>query len=114
MLTCCRRRSERVLTSWKAWIRHPYGVVDATVTDVNATGLFVRTVRPGDLGRIVTVRVQLSDGPMDLYGLVRFIGMTVAGRGMGVELLVMAANKRQRWLRHYQTLVSANPEWLAA
>jgi hypothetical protein len=88
--------------------------VDATVTDVNATGLFVRTVRPGDLGRVVTMRVQLSDGPMDVYGLVRFVGMTVAGRGMGVELLVMAAPKRRRWLRNYQSLLPATQERLAA
>jgi hypothetical protein len=91
-------------------IRAPFGMVDGTVTDVNLNGLFVRTSRPGEIGRIVAVRVQLPDGPMDVFGLVRFVGRSSAGHGMGVELLVMAAPKKKRWTSQYHALLNASFE----
>ena len=104
MLHQSRRRSERILTNWRASLCGSRGGMTATVTDASLEGLFVRTRELPEIGQVVWLMVELPDGPMEVFGVVRFVGETIAGRGAGIELLPLGTRNRERWINAYQGL----------
>ncbi len=105
MLNTSKRRSERILTNLVARMLDDEGAVEVTVTDINAHGMFVRTGCTEVIGGIRRFEVSLPDGTaLELLGIVRFCGATVAGAGMGIELGGVQNGTHSRWHRLYQTM----------
>jgi hypothetical protein len=106
MLKTSKRRSERILTNLGARMMDEEDAVDVTITDINAHGMFVRTQCTDVIGGIRRFEIALPDGTqLELIGVVRFCGATVAGAGMGIELGGMPHITQARWNALYEALL---------
>ncbi len=106
MLKTSKRRSERILTNLGARMMDDEDAIDVTVTDINAHGMFVRTDCTDVIGGIRRFEVALPDGSeLELLGVVRFCGNTVAGAGMGIELGALPRLTQARWRALYAGLL---------
>ncbi|HZS40451.1 MAG TPA: PilZ domain-containing protein [Polyangia bacterium] len=105
-----RRRSERVPCSIPVrWLRRS-GVRELRAGDLNAHGMFLRC--PEDVKllpeELMLLEVVLPDRVLTAFGIARFIGKSVNGYGIGLELFVMEDRTRRAWLAYYRSLVAAH------
>src|SRR5690242_1611408 len=99
------RRSERMVTSLPVrWLLRS-GSVDCVASDVNADGLFLRTDVSAMPGALMQLELRLPTGPITVFGVARFVGNTLAGAGIGIELFMMGPPERRSWLGFYRSLI---------
>jgi hypothetical protein len=98
-----KRRTERVSVELPVtWLRGGRQI-RCTALDINAGGMFLGTdvvVAHGALMRIV---VQLDDGALELFVTARYVGRTMSGRGIGVELFLFDEAGQARWTAFYRS-----------
>ena len=70
--------------------------------DLNADGLFIVTAENADLNYMVDLAVTLPTGKISFTGVVRFIGQTRYGQGIGVQLHVISKEDQLLWLAFYR------------
>jgi hypothetical protein len=94
------RRSPRFATSLPT--RWRYSLTTGVVaTDASREGLFLRSTYTASLGSLLQLEVELPTGIVELVVLVRFIGETNRGAGMGVEILQAVTEiGRARWINY--------------
>lgn len=100
------RRTKRVACQIPVRWHRRQGDLEVTATDVNADGMFLcsdeETAPPGTL---IQLLVQLPDRTLAVNAVVRFVGQTQSGRGMGVELFMMPVATRRQWLSFYRFML---------
>jgi hypothetical protein len=101
-----RRRTKRVSTSLMVVWHRRGGDVDAVATDINADGLFLLTDEVIDPGALMELRMMLPGGMLQVLATARFVGRTQVGNGIGVELFMLPAHARRRWLAYYRGLLA--------
>jgi hypothetical protein len=77
--------------------------------DINAHGMFVFAHEEERLlpEELMLLEIVLPDRVLTAFGIARFIGQTVNGYGIGVELFVMEDRARRMWLQYYRSLATA-------
>jgi alkylated DNA nucleotide flippase Atl1 len=75
--------------------------------DLNSDGLFLRTEMPVDLHYVMDLVIRLPAGPIEVFGVARFVGMTRYGHGVGVALHSMTKEESERWWTFYRAQVAA-------
>lgn len=103
-MTPSLRRSERIADALPVrWIRRP-AVLELSTADINLHGMFIRTRHAPQHGSLMQLEVQLPTGPVSMFVSVRFVGETVSGHGIGVEIFLIEAADRTAWSDHYRAL----------
>jgi len=97
-----RRRSDRINVALPVrWIRGKR-VVELTANDMNLHGMFLRTDEETMPGALMKLEVELPGGTIALFGTARFVGTTMNGRGIGVEIYLLEDSARATWVACYR------------
>jgi hypothetical protein len=75
--------------------------VSCQAGDFNLHGLFLQTDESTVPGSLLQLRVTLPEGTIDMFVTARFVGRTVSGHGIGVEIFIISDEDRELWTRHY-------------
>lgn len=59
---------------------------------------------------VMDLQVSLPAGSIDVFGVVRYVGPTKFGRGVGVSLMALSDTERQSWKTFYNAALSASRE----
>ena len=91
-----RRRSTRapcdVPVTWRR--RKP---VVGSMRDVSADGLFLVTSESVALNQVMSLVVTLPDGPIEFFGVSRYVGESQHGHGIGVSIHTLSHQEQLRW-----------------
>ena len=97
------RRSERITVELSVvWLRGERSVLCAA-TDMNIHGFFLSTDEDIQPGSLMHLHVALPERNITLFGTARFVGNTLGGRGIGVEVFIIDEESRAAWLSYYHT-----------
>lgn len=99
-----RRRAPRVLVDLEVDYGNEDNYLFAYITDISATGIFVRTTTPEPAGTELNLRFTPDDGdpPMELEGEVIWVNTYRPGQpdslhpGMGIRFIGLEAEERFR------------------
>jgi len=98
------RRTERLpvelIVTWNRAGRD----VACSAVDVNAHGLFIRTDEIVEPESLMHLRVQLPDRVLEMFVTARFVGKTVSGHGIGVEIFLIDDVSQCHWVAFYERL----------
>ena len=83
------RRTERLPVELNVLWNRAGRDIPCTAVDVNAHGLFVRTDEVVEPESLMHLKVTLSDRVLEMFVTARFIGKTVSGHGIGVEIFLI-------------------------
>lgn len=98
------RRSERLATNLPVvWIRGTR-LVRAVGRDVNLHGLFLCTDETTEPGSLMRLHVTLPDLTIELFVTARFVGRTISGQGIGVEIFAGDGPSHAHWVAFYRGL----------
>ena len=101
------RRSERIATDLKVrWIRRSQ-VVELAAIDMNQHGMFLACEEQVNTGQLLQIEVLVPGEPLTMFVVVRFVGETHSGKGMGVELYLMDDKYRAQWAAFYRSELAA-------
>jgi len=100
------RRTERIASGIRVSIMRGGVLKPAIVADVNEHGLFIATQCSVEPGELIKVVIELPDGPLTACVVVRFVGRTSAGQGLGTEFLCVGESEMRRWSRYYRGLLA--------
>ncbi len=78
--------------------------IPCTAVDVNAHGMFLRTEELVEPESLMHLRVQLPDRVLEMFVTARFVGKTVSGQGIGVEIFLIDDVSQAHWLAFYEGL----------
>ncbi len=73
--------------------------------DQSARGLLVVTDLPVELQFTMDLVLGLPDGPIEVFGVARFVGPTRFGRAVGISLMAMTTEENERWWAYYRAAV---------
>jgi hypothetical protein len=105
--TSRNRRSPRLPVRLPArWIRRQ-GTSELEARDINLHGMFLSTDEPRPPGSLLQIEVTLPTGLVTLFVTVQFVGTTVSGHGMGVEIFLMSPRHRNQWTTYYRSLLGS-------
>jgi hypothetical protein len=99
------RRSRRVKAELPVrWVRARDAI--AMVADsLSIEGLFLRIAEPPPVGSLVPIEVDLPSGQtVQMVVVVRFIGKSSRGAGMGVEIHSLDKEWHETWRLTYESL----------
>lgn len=92
-----RRRTTRTPCDLPVtWLRRGR-VAIGCVRDVNADGFFLLTPETVALNQVMNLVVMLPDGPIDFFGVSRYVGVSVHGHGVGLSIHTMSHHEQARW-----------------
>ena len=69
--------------------------------DINADGFFLLTPETVAQNQVMNLVVMLPDGPIDFFGVSRYVGVSVHGHGVGVSLHTLSPHEHTRWRRFH-------------
>jgi hypothetical protein len=98
-----KRRSARLASSLHVrWVRLPK-TRELLAANINEHGMFLRTDATTSLDSLMQLEATLPGGAITMFAVARFVGTTVNGRGIGVEIRLMDEKQRQAWLAFYRS-----------
>ncbi len=101
-----QRRTERVPTRIIVrWMRKPYPV-ELVAVDINLHGMFLQTDETIMPDGLMQLEVLLPDGAVQMFVRARFVGRTVSGHGIGLEIFLMDERHRAHWDAYYRAALS--------
>lgn len=68
----------------------------------NVHGMFIVTEHDASVGYLMDLTIETPWGPISCTAVPKFVGETPQGRGIGVELHVMASGDREMWNAYYR------------
>jgi hypothetical protein len=95
------RRSERLLVTLPVVWNRGGRAVSCLARDFNLHGLFVATEEVIEPGSLMHVRVALPERTIEMFVTARFVGRTLAGAGIGVEIFIIDDESRTAWVQYY-------------
>jgi hypothetical protein len=105
-----RRRTERVSVALEGrWLRRGQ-VSRAPVADVNAHGLFLRSVEAAPAGALMQLEVDLPTGTIALFVSARHVARGDGSRGTGAEIYLMGEGEKSAWMGYYRECLRALTE----
>ncbi len=100
-----KRRSLRLAIKLPVqWIRSG-GTLDVSAADINLYGFFLATDQTTEPGRLIHLLVTLPRRPISMLVTARFVGKTMSGEGIGVEIFHMNEPDSADWRTYYRTLL---------
>lgn len=100
-----KRRSLRLdLTLSVQWIRRT-GNLEVNAGDVNLYGFFLATPQPTEPGRLLHLLVVLPQKTISMLVAARFVGKTMSGEGIGVEIFHMNEADSTEWRSYYRSMM---------
>ena len=78
-------------------------LVVASMRDVSAHGLFLLTPQSVGLNQVMNLVVTLPDGPIEFFGVSRYVGESKQGHGIGVSIHTMSTEEKSRWCSFHRT-----------
>lgn len=100
------RRSERISVDIPVVWTRAGRCVPCVARDLNMHGLFLFTDEIVEPGSLMHLRVALPERTIDLFATARFVGRTLSGNGIGVEIFIIDDASRSHWIAHYQALMA--------
>jgi hypothetical protein len=100
------RRTERLPVELKITWNRAGREIECIVVDVNAHGLFVRTDEIVEPESLMHLRVHLPERALEMFVTARFVGKTVSGHGIGVEIFLIDEISQCHWLAYYERLLA--------
>ena len=102
------RRTERFAVELPVtWIRGGRAL-SCTAVDSNAHGRFVRTDEIVEHESLMHLRVALPARELEMFVTARYVGRTVRGQGIGVEIFLIDDVSQCHWLSYYEELAAAH------
>jgi hypothetical protein len=102
-----KRRSQRIPTRLPVrWMRRPYPI-ELVAVDINLHGMLLQTDETIVPDGLLQLEVLLPDGAIRMFMRARFVGRTVSGHGIGLEIFLMDERDRGQWDAHYRRLLDA-------
>ena len=96
------RRSKRLPTRIKVrWVRRDGGI-DLEATDISLHGMFLRTDYATTPGSLLQLVVMLPTRAIRMFVTARFVGSTMGGHGIGLEIFLMDELDRRAWRDYYR------------
>jgi hypothetical protein len=71
--------------------------VVASIRDVSVEGFFLLTPESVALNQMMNLVVTLPDGPIEFFGVSRYVGESKHGHGIGVSIHTMSNQEKTRW-----------------
>jgi type IV pilus assembly protein PilZ len=110
-----RRRSDRIEVTWAVDCETEDTFLYASITNISAMGIFVRTNEPLAVGTEVTLRFAPPNSPggFVLRGQVQWINRAVAGSpnpGMGIRFAELTLDDRERIVDAIHTIAYLREE----
>lgn len=103
-----QRRSERFATRLTVrWMRKPHPI-EIVAVDVNLHGMFLQTDETIIPNGLMQLEARLPEGTISMFARARFVGRTVSGHGIGIEIFLMDERDRANWEAYYRRLVAAH------
>ena len=96
------RRTERLPVELNVTWNRAGREIACVAVDVNAHGLFVRTEEIVEPESLMHLKVQLPDRVVEMFVTARFVGKTVSGHGIGVEIFLIDDVSQVHWLAFYE------------
>jgi len=106
-MTVDRRRSPRVPCDLPVEWRRGWRVVIAHARDLDADGFFMATAHNIALNTAMDLVVTLPSDQITVVGLARYQGVTRHGRGVGVAMLAISDEDREKWTAYYRAELDA-------
>jgi hypothetical protein len=98
----CRRRTPRVSIKIPVrWIHLPHPTC-AFAANINAHGLFLVTPKQAAVGELMDLEAELPDGKLRMFAVSRYVGVTLAGHGIGAEIFAITPSDSWRWMNFYR------------
>jgi hypothetical protein len=107
------RRSERIPVEIPVVWSRGGRAVSCLARDLNLHGLFLCTDEIVEPGSLMHLRVALPERTIEMFTTARFVGRTLSGQGVGVEIFIIDDDSRAAWIQYYQRLCAeheAQPE----
>ena len=98
------RRTERLPVELHVTWNRAGRDLPCSAVDINAHGLFVRTDEIVEPESLMHLRVQLPDRVLEMFVTARFVGKTVSGHGIGVEIFLIDDVSQCHWVAFYERL----------
>ncbi|MCU1278510.1 MAG: PilZ domain [bacterium] len=98
------RRTERLPLELSVTWNRAGREIPCTAVDVSAHGLFLRTDEIVEPESLMHLRVRLPRHVVEMFVTARFVGPTVRGRGIGVEMFLIDDVSNCRWVSFYEHL----------
>lgn len=76
--------------------------LECAAVDINAHGMFLRTDQIVEPESLMHLRVRLPDRVVEMFVTARFVGSTVSGRGIGVEIFLIDDVSQCHWMTFYE------------
>ena len=74
--------------------------------EVTGDGFFLLTPEVVALNQVMNLAVMLPDGPIEFFGVSRFVGTSHHGRGIGVSIHTMTREEKNRWHKFHRAAAS--------
>ena len=98
------RRTERLVVELSVTWNRAGREISCTAVDVNAHGLFLRTDEIVEPESLMHLKIDLPERVLEMFVTARFVGRTVRGQGIGVEIFLIDDVSNCHWLAHYEAL----------
>jgi PilZ domain len=96
------RRTERVNVELSVVWHRAGRRLDCRVLDINAHGMFISTDQIIEHESLMHVCIKLPEHELPMFVTARYVGRTVKGHGIGVEIFLIDDVSRSRWLAFYE------------
>jgi hypothetical protein len=98
------RRTERLPVELSiTWCRAGREIACLAV-DVNAHGLFIRTDELVEPESLMHLKIDVPGRVLEMFVTARFVGRTMSGQGIGVEIFLIDDVTNCHWLSFYEGL----------
>jgi hypothetical protein len=98
------RRTERLPVELSVIWSRAGRDIPCNAVDVNAHGLFIRTEELVEPESLMHLKVRLPDRVLEMFVTARFVGKTVSGPGIGVELFLIDDLGQCHWVAFYERI----------
>jgi hypothetical protein len=98
------RRSPRIEVNLPVVWSRGGRAISCLARDLSLHGLFVATDEIIEPSSLMQLRVALPERTIEMFVTARFVGRTLAGAGIGVEIFIIDEESRTAWVRYYQQL----------
>jgi hypothetical protein len=100
------RRTERLPVELPVTWSRAGRAIPCRAVDANAHGLFLRTDEIVEPESLMHLKIELVDRVLEMFVTARFVGRTVRGQGIGVEIFLIDEATNCHWLSFYEELSS--------
>ena len=105
-----RRAADRFEVTWSVDCETPDTFLYASITNISALGIFVKTIEPLPAGTRIALRfAPPNTEPFSLHGLVQWVNPVRPGGdnpnpGMGIRFVDLSINDRERLIEVVKTI----------